>query len=396
MSLQLLSLQQQGFETDGSGYPTLSNCTTAQTAAQAQAGTKSLQLTSSAAGNMFCKSAVIPIMPGRSYSISAWFRSAVSARTCVTQLNWVQSDGSTLSALHASDQGGNITDSTSAWTQTSAQTYTAPLDAFYVQVILQVNSTGAGAEVHYVDTVSLLDNAAPLFKHGRLFEALLNGKDVSPYLFSAESNVYVDTAKVSTAKSSWESFISGDAFAQFFGYGYFDTTLTDVRATFQAAPGVFTFGPAGATAIGDPVRLYNFNTVSYREAPNVKAAVPFNWAIDSTAPLGIGECLHPLAAESPGTITGTGSPLVTGVSSSTGAVAHLHVTAYSAGTHQFKLQDATALNGAYTDITGGAFSNVSATGGQRLVITGTIRAYVRAVATIATAAATYSISVART
>jgi hypothetical protein len=394
MSLQLLSLQDQGFEAGIGDWAATLNCTVAQSAAQAHSGTKSMSMTSTAGGDMNAAAAVIAVMPGRSYTFTAWFRSAVSARTCNLFVNWLQASGAA-SALHASDTNAG-SDSSSTWTQTAGATFTAPLDAFTAQLVVQVKATGAGAEVHYVDDVSLLDVSAPFFKHGRLFEALLNGKDVSPYLFSAESNVYVDTAKVSTAKSSWESFISGDAFAQFFGYGYFDTTLTDVRATFQAAPGVFTFAPAGATAIGDPVRLYSFNTVSYREAPNVKAAVPFNWGIDSTAPLGIGECLHPLAAESPGTITGTGSPLVTGVSSSTGAVAHLHVTAYSAGTHQFKLQDATALNGAYTDIAGGAFSNVSATGGQRLVITGTIRAYVRAVATIATAAATYSISVART
>jgi hypothetical protein len=236
------------------------------------------------------------------------------------------------------------------------------------------------------------------FKHGRLAE-ILHGTtstaiDLSPYLFSANMSTYVNTAEVSTFKNTYRAYISGEAFSQFFSYGYYDPTLTAVRLSLQAAVGVVNYAPAGATAIGDQSRLLSFNTVDYKESPSTNKAVGFSWSIDSTSPVGFGVSLHPLASENVGTITGTGDGVMTSLAG-TGLIAHLHVTAYTAGTHQFKLQDATTQGGAYTDITGGAFTNMTSAGAQRLIVTGTVRQFVRVVATIGTAAATYSIAVAR-
>ena len=236
------------------------------------------------------------------------------------------------------------------------------------------------------------------FRHGRLAEVLhgtaTTAVDLSPYLFSANLNAYQDTAEVSTFKSAYRSYIAGEAFTQFFGYGYYDPTLTAVRLSLQQSPGVVNYAPAGATAIGDQTRLLSFNTVDYKESPSTSKAVGFAWSINGTSPVGIGVSLHPLAAENPGTITGTGDGVQTSVAG-TGLIAHLHVTAYSAGTQQFKLQDATTQGGAYTDIAGAAFTNMTSVGAQRLVVVGTVRQFVRCVATIATAACTYSVACAR-
>lgn len=236
------------------------------------------------------------------------------------------------------------------------------------------------------------------FKHGRLFEVLhgtaTTAQDISTFLYSASFNTYVQMAEVSTAKSAYRSYIAGLAFSQLFAYGYYDPTLTAVRLSLQATPGFVNYAPAGATAIGDLVRLISFNAVDYKESPKVTSAIVFAWSLDTTLPVGAGVSLHPLAAENVGTITGTGDGVMTSAAG-TGLIAHLHVTAYTAGTHQFKLQDATTLGGAYTDIAGGAFTNMTSAGAQRLVVVGTVRQFVRCVATIGTAAATYSVAVAR-
>lgn len=234
------------------------------------------------------------------------------------------------------------------------------------------------------------------FRHGRLTEVLLNSQDVSAFMYSMGWSAYAPASEVSTFKSTWRSFIPGTVFSQTFGYGYYDPTLTTVRLTLQAAPGVLSYAPAGATAIGDNVRLIAFNTVNYKESPKTTGAVPFTWAVNSTAPVGVGVSLHALASENVGTITGTGDGVMTSASSATGAIGHLHVTAYTSGTHSFKFQDATTLGGVYADIAGGAFTNVTAVGAQRLIIPGTIRQFVRCVAVIGTAAATYAVSFART
>jgi len=243
------------------------------------------------------------------------------------------------------------------------------------------------------------------FKHGRLFEVLhgtaTTAQDISTFLFSSQFNTYVQMSEVSTAKSTYKSFIAGPAFSQFFGYGYYDPTLTAVRLSLQASSGILNYAPAGATTIGDLVRLQTFNSSNYKESSKTTNPVGFTWQADSTAPqgtssgmVGYGVSLHPLASENVGTITGTGDGVMTSAAG-TGLIAHLHVTAYTAGTHQFKLQDATTQGGAYTDIAGGAFTNMTSLGAQRLVVVGTVRQFVRAVATIGTAAATYSIAVAR-
>lgn len=235
------------------------------------------------------------------------------------------------------------------------------------------------------------------FKHGRSGEVWLNSQDVSAFLMNAELESSVDTAESTTFKSTYKSYLPGDAIGKLTTNGYYDSTLTNVRATLQVAAGsIVMFAPAGATAIGDLTRSLLVNTVKYREGAKVGELVAFDWDVESTAVVGYGVCLHVLGSENPGTITGTGDGVMTSAANTTGAVATVHVTVLSAGTQNFKLQDATTLGGVYTDIAGGAFTAITAVGAQRLVIPGTIRQFVRCVATIATAACTYGVTVART
>ena len=244
------------------------------------------------------------------------------------------------------------------------------------------------------------------FRHGRLTEILhgtaTTAQDVSAFFYSAQFNTFQNTAEVSTFKSTYKSYLAGLAFSQFFGYGYYDPTLTAVRLSLQAAPGILNYAPAGASTIGDLVRLQMFNAVNYKESSGMNKAVAFTWQADSTAPagtsagmVGYGVTLHPLASENVGTITPSGDGVMTSAAG-TGLICHLHVTAMTGGdTHNFKLQDATTIGGAYSDIAGGAFTAVTAVGAQRLVITGTVRQFVRVNAVIAGHAATFSVAVAR-
>jgi len=238
------------------------------------------------------------------------------------------------------------------------------------------------------------------FKAGRLGEIWLNGVDVSTYFASADWHSTVATAPVTTFKASWDSHLSGIAVSTLTADGYYDPADADkVRDTLQAAVGQVTYFPAGATAIGDQGRLLNINTTDYQSAPKTTTPVLMAWQAKSTAPVGLGTCLHILQSENIGTIIGTGDGIGNGgvAQTTTGLVAHLHVTAMTGGdTHNFKLQDATTVGGAYTDIAGGAFVNVTAVGSQRLVVSGTIRQFVRLVATINTHAATYGCAAART
>jgi len=240
------------------------------------------------------------------------------------------------------------------------------------------------------------------FKSGRLGELWLNGVDVSSFFASADFAAKVGMANVTTFKATWDSFLSGIAQAILSAGGYYDSADADkVRDTLQAAVGQVSFFPAGAVAIGDQARLLNINSSDYKNGSKVSNAVIMDWTAQSTAVIGMGNCLAPLAIYNVGAgIALAGEPTGLGnggVQTTTGLVAHLHVTAMTGGdTHSFKLQDATTVGGAYTDIASAAFVNVTAIGSQRLIVPGTIRQFVRLMYTVAGHSATFGVAAART
>ncbi len=248
------------------------------------------------------------------------------------------------------------------------------------------------------------------FKHGRLGELWLNEVDISNYFASADMTAKVDTADVTTFKvagvqSTYHAYVSGLAAATLTAAGFYDSSEADqVRETLQEVTtntlGQLTYLPASGNGgvIGDQARLLNINSSDYRTSSKVGNAIVMDWTAMSTAPLGIGTVLAPLVSYGVGaTVALGGDGLLTSAASTTGLIAHLHVTAMTGGdTHQFKLQDATTIGGAYTDIASGAFTNVTAVGSQRLVVPGTIRQFVRVMYTVAGHAATFGIAAGRT
>lgn len=237
------------------------------------------------------------------------------------------------------------------------------------------------------------------FKHGRLGEVWLNGVDVSVYFSSAEFTAKAAAAPVDVLKSTYHAYIQGILEAQLAAAGYYDSADADkVRDTLEVI-GQATYMPAGAVAIGDQARLLNIVSTDYKNGAKISGAnaVTMDWSANATAPIGFGTVLHILKSENVGTVTGPGDGLLTSAASTTGLVAHLHVTSMTGGdTHNFKLQDCTTINGTYADIAGGGFTNVTAVGSQRLVVTGTIRQFVQLVSTINGHAATYACAAART
>lgn len=137
------------------------NCAIAQVSTPVHAGAGAMRLTSSAAGNMQAASTnaanippttsvtvpgAMPCLPGDTITAKAWFRAAVSARSCNIGGDFYDANGNLLSTL----RGSNITDSTSAYTQATAS-LTAPSSSAWVRLNAQVISTGAANEQHYVD-----------------------------------------------------------------------------------------------------------------------------------------------------------------------------------------------------------------------------------------------------
>jgi hypothetical protein len=113
-------------------------------------GERSLYLRSAAAGDT---SAVVTTRfqaeAAVSYTLTACFATAVSARSCRVEIEWYDSGG----ALISTSTGSSVTDSTTAWVLASL-TATAPANTTEARPVLKVLATGAANEDHMVDKIS--------------------------------------------------------------------------------------------------------------------------------------------------------------------------------------------------------------------------------------------------
>jgi hypothetical protein len=234
------------------------------------------------------------------------------------------------------------------------------------------------------------------FIHGKDTQVLLDGKNISAWLNAADLNVEVEAAEATTFSKSWKVFHPGMASSIFESGGFYDTDMINIPTALETrVDSVLSWMP-GIIAHGDPVRMMAALHSTYKESAAVGGMSLFSWTVTGDDTLGIGHNLHPLAAETT-TANGTAYPPSGGAQTLLGAVGHLHVTAVAGSgppTLTVKFQDATTFGGAYTDITGGAFTVTSAVGAQRLVIPGTIRQYVRAIWTITGGSPSFTFAVA--
>jgi hypothetical protein len=160
-----------GFESGIAHWVNSGNCAIAASGTWAHSGTQSLRLTSTASGNMSARpeniagstTFALAVTPGQQVSASAWFRAGSVARNVHVDVTWYSSALANLSTSN----GTAVADSTSADTFTSV-TATAPATSAWAVAHVQVDSTGTGGEIHYVDDVqiSLLpsstDHTAPV------------------------------------------------------------------------------------------------------------------------------------------------------------------------------------------------------------------------------------------
>lgn len=216
------------------------------------------------------------------------------------------------------------------------------------------------------------------FAHGKNTSVYLGAVDLSPYLTSVDLAADADTAETTTFHATWKTVLTG-AFSSKVDYaGYYDPL--ELQLGTYLAPGVLTYCPGGATAIGDRVRMMSAMEVSFANSSPVGGVVGVKGSFTGDGVVGFGDVLHPLGKD---TNTTTGSQKDDGAGTTTGWTAHLHVISVDGGSWVIKLQDA-AVSNTYTDLTGGAFTAATTATSERLVgatTTTALRRYVRYVAT---------------
>lgn len=220
--------------------------------------------------------------------------------------------------------------------------------------------------------------------HGKTAQVWLDALDISTYLNAADFSADVDTADSTTFLATWKTAVTGQVQSKMETQGYYDPALTKFTPAYLVGSGgLLTYGPAGLSTVGQPARLIQIANTSYAESSPVGGVVGFKWSAMSDSPVGFGSVVNPVSDL--GASPATSGYIDGGGSTTTGWVAHLHVTAVTgSGSWVIKMVDDSASNFAtVADVTGGAFTTAAAPTQQRLVSAAgaTLRRYVRAVAT---------------
>ena len=144
----LLSAVDASFETGVGAWTAGSNCTVAQSSAEALDGSHSLAMTALAGGDMTAGTGC-SVDAGATYAFVASFRAAATSRSVFVRVAWLTSAGALISQI----SGAEVADSTTGWTQASLVAV-APSGAALASLTAHVVAPAAG-EIHYVDEAGI-------------------------------------------------------------------------------------------------------------------------------------------------------------------------------------------------------------------------------------------------
>jgi hypothetical protein len=219
------------------------------------------------------------------------------------------------------------------------------------------------------------------FSHGKSTTVYVNGYDLSPYLQGVDANMSAETADVSTFGLTHKAFIAGLKDATISAEGFWTGTAAQADVILRTALGGtarWTWWPAGDTLGG---RGYGADTLV--NAWNCMATVDDAARITAAAQAsGYGaESLISLRALAAATTSWTGTAVNNGASSANGGSAYLQVTA-ATGTIEISIRHSSD-NFAADDSELVAFTAVTGITSERKTFAGTVKQYVRGIATLA-------------
>lgn len=190
--------------------------------------------------------------------------------------------------------------------------------------------------------------------------------------FSMSSSV--DMLEVSTLCDDAKAFIPGQESSTASFDLIYDAAQAAHAGTWSTATELpVTYLPDGA-AVSERAFLLDSIRTEYSITSSVTGTVDATLSTQTTGDTGYGVALSGLAAVTADT---NGTSVDNGASSANGAVAHLHVTAFSGLTSNAVRIEHSTNNSTWTTL--GTFTTATGTTTQRLDIAGTVNRYVRVV-----------------
>lgn len=188
----LLPYSAQSMESGISNWTAKTNTTIAQTSTAAYAGTYSLQINATAAGNCSAEFVPpdIPITAGLRYACSMQARSSTGTPQCQVELQWYTAAGS-----YISSSVQLVTVNSTGWTLVATTGATAPAGAGKVRPRLWGMSLAAGAWIRADEVFLALDPVLP----GNLLTAAEQGIEASgnDTLWSSQANATLSRSTTS-------------------------------------------------------------------------------------------------------------------------------------------------------------------------------------------------------
>lgn len=237
--------------------------------------------------------------------------------------------------------------------------------------------------------------------HSRIW---FDGLASTGYLENIDVDGNVHPIDVTTLINTAKAFIPGLEDAKVKMKGFFDTDTVSPATTFESwlfarKRSVYpvSYFPDGGTTLGDPAYILYGLMTSWTVDSIVKDALSIKTEFMTNRGLLTSKVLVPDVAEgasNPGTAS-----LDNAAASTNGGSAALQVSAVSgtgSPTLTVKLQHSVD-DAVWADVTGGAFTAVTAVGGQFIEFSGTVNRYLRVVSTISgtTPSFTYNVAVHR-
>lgn len=217
------------------------------------------------------------------------------------------------------------------------------------------------------------------FIHGKNVAVFYNGANLSRYFNEASISQDIETAETTAFGDAAKTYITGLKDGTMSMSGMFDGAEGAIDATLSATLGatdadVATVVPAGA-AIGNVSFSAAVRDTSYEISSPVSDVVAANLEVQATEGIDRGVLV---AAGTTTASAATTSSIDNGSSTNNGGVGYLHVTSNARnGSTVFTVQDS-ADNVTFADVVTFATVSASATGGERVAITGAVDRYVRA------------------
>jgi hypothetical protein len=213
--------------------------------------------------------------------------------------------------------------------------------------------------------------------HGKNGKILVNGYNISEYLRQYSLEMSIATADTTPFSIDSKKYITGQNDAVSSGEGFFDGAVGAIDAILEGIKGtesIWSYYPNGYTS-GNYGYGYRALRTNYGIQTTVDDAVRFSLAAQVTAGE---ERLRSIGGVTTLSTTGSSTVLDLGAGGSSGATVYFHATAIT-GTVAVVVEDSPD-NSTWTTLV--ALANVSAVGGQRVTVTGTVDRYIRITATL--------------